>query len=89
MTSASLSFVDEGYFLTVIQLVLPLHECADHAPTEFDARPLHSVADSAAAKEAAVDLAAVESTVEPLHSAADLASYGAALTETFCLCVWV
>jgi hypothetical protein len=69
----------------VIQPVLPLHECADHAPTEFAIEPIHSVADSTAAKEAATDPAAVE----PLHSATDPTSSGAALTETFCLCVLV
>jgi hypothetical protein len=42
MTSVTLSFVDERQFLTVIQPVLPLHECADHAPTKFDTEPLHS-----------------------------------------------
>jgi hypothetical protein len=68
----------------VIQSVLPLHVCADHAPAEFAADPLHSVVDSVAA-----DLAVVESAVEPLHSAADPAGSGAALTETFCLCVRV
>jgi hypothetical protein len=73
----------------VIQLVLPLHECADHAPTEFAIEPIHSVADSTAAKEAAADPAAVESAVEPLHSATDSTGSGAALTETFCLCVLV
>jgi hypothetical protein len=31
----------------------------------------------------------VESAVEPLHSAADPAGSGAALTESFCLCVRV
>jgi hypothetical protein len=69
----------------VIQPVLPLHECADHAPAEFAAEPLHSIADSAIVKEAAAD----PTIVEPLHSAADPAGSGAALTETFCLCVQV
>jgi hypothetical protein len=55
--------------------------CADHAPAEFAADPLHSVVDSLAA-----DPAAVKSAVEPLHSAADSAGSDAALTETFCLC---
>jgi hypothetical protein len=51
----TLSFIDERQFLTVIQCVLPLHECADLAPIEsaaeplnFVAEPLHSVAESAA-----------------------------------------
>jgi hypothetical protein len=85
----TLSFVDERQFLTVIQPVIPPHECANHAPTKFAPTPLHSVTDSAAAEEAAADLAAIESTVEPLHSTADPAGSGAVLTETFCLCVWV
>jgi hypothetical protein len=83
-TFATLSFVDERQFLTVIQLILPLHECADHAPAEFATKPLHSVAGSAA--EEAV---AVESAVEPLHSTTDPAGCGATLTETFCLYVWI
>jgi hypothetical protein len=57
----------------VIQHVLPLHECVDHALAEFATEHLHSVTDSAAAKEAA----------------ADPASSGTALTQTFCLCVQV
>jgi hypothetical protein len=73
----------------VIYPVLPLHECADHAPAEFATEPLHSTADSAAAKEASADPAAIESAIEPLCSATDPASSGAALTETFCLCVRV
>jgi hypothetical protein len=77
----TLSFVDKRLFLTVIQPVLPLHECANHAPAE----PLHSADDSAAAEEAAADHAAIE----PLHSATDSATSGAALIETFCLCVQV
>jgi hypothetical protein len=73
----------------MIQPVLPLHECTDHAPTEFAVEPLHSVADSDAAEEAAADPTTVEFAVEPLHSTADLAGSGAALTETFCLRVRV
>jgi hypothetical protein len=83
MTSTFLSFVDERQFLTMIQLVLPFHECADFAPIETAAEPLHSVADSVATEEAT----AVESAVEPLHSAADPCGSGASQTETFCLCV--
>jgi hypothetical protein len=66
----------------VIQPILPLHECADPTPTESAAEPLHSITDSATANPTAV-----ESTIEPLHSAADPAGFGAAMTETFCLCV--
>jgi hypothetical protein len=73
----------------VSQPVLPLHECVDNAPTEFAVEPLYSVADSAAAEKADADPTAIESAVEPLHSAADPAGSGAALTETFCLCVRV
>jgi hypothetical protein len=87
--SATLSFVDERQFLTVIQPVLPLHECADHAPAEFIAKPLYSVAKSTAAEEATTDPAAIEFAVEPLHFVVDPAGSGAALTKTFCLCVWV
>jgi hypothetical protein len=72
-------------FLTVIQSVLPLHECANRAPAEFATQPLHSADDSAAAEEAAANPAAIE----PLHSAIDSAASGAALIETFCLCVRV
>jgi hypothetical protein len=50
----TLSFVNEKQFLTVIQPVHPLHECANPAPTEST-----SPAESVAAK----------STTEPLHSA--------------------
>jgi DNA phosphorothioation-dependent restriction protein DptG len=75
MTSASLSFVDESQFLTVIQLVLPLHECANPAPTESVAEPLHFVADSAAAEEATVEYA-----IEPLHYATDPVGSGVTLT---------
>jgi hypothetical protein len=83
-TSATLYFVDERQFLIVIQPVLPLHECADHAPAEFATEPLHSITDSAAA-----DPTAIESAVEPLHYAVEPASSGATLTETFNLCVRV
>jgi hypothetical protein len=89
MTSVTLSFVDGRQFLTVIQSVLPLHECANHAPAEFTTESLHSVDDSTVAEEAAIDPAAVESVVEPLHSIVDPTSSGAALIETFCLCVQV
>jgi hypothetical protein len=68
--------------MTVIQLVHPLHECADHAPVEFAAKLLHSVADFAAAEEATTNPAAVEL----LHSTADPVGSGTALTEIFCLC---
>jgi hypothetical protein len=84
-TSTTLSFFDEKQFLTVIQLVLPLHECVGHAPTEFATKPLHYVADSVADADPAV----VESAIEPLHFAATPIGSGATLTETFCLCVQV
>jgi hypothetical protein len=84
MSSTTFSFIDERQFLTVIQPILPLHKCADPAPTESTAEALHSIVDSAAV-EAAADPAAVE----PLHSPADPVGFGATLTETFCLCVWV
>jgi hypothetical protein len=80
MTSATLSFIDERQFLTVIQPVLPLCECADHAPAKFAAEPLHSVADSAATDP-------TESAIDALQVAADPTGSGASLTETFCLCL--
>jgi hypothetical protein len=89
MTSATLSSVDERQFLTVNQPVLPLHKCADHAPTKFAIESLHSIADFAAAEEVVADPAAVESTIEPLHSTADPVGSGVALTETFYLCLRV
>jgi hypothetical protein len=46
----------------VIQPMLPLHGCANPAPAESAAEPLHSIGDSAAVE---------ESIVEPLHSATD------------------
>jgi hypothetical protein len=79
MSSATFSFIDKRQFLTAIQPILPLHKCADPAPTESTAEALHSIADSAANPAA----------VEPLHSPADPVGFGATLTETFCLCVWV
>jgi hypothetical protein len=55
----------------VIQTVLPLHECADHAPTESTVDPLQSVGDSIVA--------------EPLQSVADSDAAAAdAPTETSC-----
>jgi hypothetical protein len=72
----------------VIQLILPFHECADPAPVESIAEPLHFVADSVVA-EATADPAVIESAVETLHSTTDPAGSGVALTETFCLCVRV
>jgi hypothetical protein len=60
-----LSFVDERQVLTVIQPMHHLHECANLAPAESAAKPLHSFGDSAAIE---------ESAVEPLHSAADPAA---------------
>jgi hypothetical protein len=55
----------------VIQLVLPLHECA--------AEPLQDAAESVS-DPAATEAAAVESNADPAGSVA-------ALTKTFCLCV--
>jgi hypothetical protein len=85
MTSATLSSIDERQFLTVNQPVLPLHKCADHAPTKFATESLHSIADFAAAEEVVADPA----TIEPLHSTADPVDSGVALTETFYLCLRV
>jgi hypothetical protein len=58
----TLSFVDERQVLTVIQLMHPLHECANPAHSESTVEPLHSVGDSTIVE---------ESTIEPLHSATD------------------
>jgi hypothetical protein len=69
MMSAILSFIDERQVLNVIQPMHPLHECGDPAPAESATEPLHSIGDSAAVE---------ESAVEPLQSAAD------APTETSC-----
>jgi hypothetical protein len=60
----------------VFQPILPLHECADPAATEYGAaesttKPLYSIADSVAAKSAA----------KPLQSVADSTTGGAAPTE--------
>jgi hypothetical protein len=49
--SVTLSFIDERQFLTVIQPVLPLHECANPTPTKFATEPLHSVAGSITAED--------------------------------------
>jgi hypothetical protein len=82
----TLSFIDERQFLIVIQSVLLLHECADHAPAAFATKPLHSVTDFAAVEEAATNPTVVESIVKPLYSAADPTGSGAALIETFFIC---
>jgi hypothetical protein len=91
MTSVTLSFINERQVLTVIQPMLPLHECVDPAPTESPAEPLHSVGDSAAIDESiieplhsAADPAAVEFPVEPPQSIADSDAAGDALIETSC-----
>jgi hypothetical protein len=62
----------------MIQSVLPLHECA--------AKPLQDVVEFIA-DPAAADPTDVESAAESLHSATNPTVSGAALTETFCLCV--
>jgi hypothetical protein len=61
----TLSFIDERQVLNVIQPMHPVHKCADPAPAE----PLHSIGDSAAVE---------ESAIEPLQSVVD------APTETSC-----
>jgi hypothetical protein len=71
-----------GKFLTVIQLILPLHE--------FAAEPLHYVGDSATAESTAdplqfvANLDATKSVDEPLQSVADSEVAADALTETSC-----
>jgi hypothetical protein len=57
--------------------VLPLHECA-----------AESVADPVAAEFIANPVDA-KSITEPLYSIANQVAAGAALTETYCLCVQV
>jgi hypothetical protein len=81
-----LPFIDERQVLTVIQLMPPLHECADPAPAESTVEPLHSVGDSAAVEESAVEplYSAVESTAEPLQSVADSDIVIDAPSETSC-----
>jgi hypothetical protein len=83
MTSATLSFIDERQVLTVIQLMLPLHESV--------AELLHSVGDSTAIEESAIeplhsaaDLATAESAAEPLQSVADSDASADAPTKTSC-----
>jgi hypothetical protein len=76
----ALSFINERLFLTVTQLVLPLHEST--------AEPLQTVIEFVA-NPAAVEAAANHAAVEPLYSTADPTSVGAALTKTFFLCVCV
>jgi hypothetical protein len=87
----TLSFIDKRQVLTVIQSMLPLDECADPAPAEFAAEPLHSVGDSAAVEESVVeplhstaDPAAAKSTAKPLESVADSDVATNASTETSC-----
>jgi hypothetical protein len=67
------------------------HECADPAPLESTAEPLHSIGDSAAIEEStveplnsAIDPAAVESAIEPVQSVANSDATADALTETSC-----
>jgi hypothetical protein len=66
----------------VIQPMLPLHDCADPAPAESAAEPLHSVGDSTIVEplHSAIDPAAAE----PLQSIADSNAVADALTETTC-----
>jgi hypothetical protein len=71
--------------------MLHLHECADPAPAESAAEPLHSVGDSAAVEESTVeplpsvaDPAVAESATEPLQSVADSDAATNAPTKTTC-----
>jgi hypothetical protein len=71
----------------MIQLMLPLHECADPTLAESATEPVHSVGDFAAVEEFVVEplhSAAAESTAEPLQSIADSNATIDALTETSC-----
>jgi hypothetical protein len=60
--------------------MLPLHECADPAPAESATEPLHSVGDSAAVEESAIE--SLNSAAEPLQSVADSDTVVDAPTET-------
>jgi hypothetical protein len=71
--------------------MLHLHECANPAPTESAAVPLHYVDDSAIVEESTIeplhsgaDPAAVESIIEPIQSIADSDAAANASTETSC-----
>jgi hypothetical protein len=87
MTSATLSFINERQVLTVIQPILPLHECADPAPAESAVESLHSVGDSAVVEESAVEplhSAPNPAAAEPLQSIADSDAAVDAPIETSC-----
>jgi hypothetical protein len=69
--------------------MLHLHECAEPAPAESTAEPLHYVGVSAVVEESAVkplhsanDPTAAEFAAEPPHSVADSDAAADALTET-------
>jgi hypothetical protein len=69
--------------------MLHLHECAELAPAESTAEPLHSVHDSAVVEESAVEPLhsaenpnAAESVAEPLQSITDSDAVVDASTET-------
>jgi hypothetical protein len=69
--------------------MLHLHECAEPAPAESAAEPLHSVCDSATIEESAIepflsadDPTAAKSAAELLKSVADLDAVADASTET-------
>jgi hypothetical protein len=71
----------------VIQPILPLHECADPAPVESAVESLHSVGDSAAVEESAVEplhSAPNPAAAEPLQSIADSDAAADAPIETSC-----
>jgi hypothetical protein len=83
----TLSFIDKRQVLTVIQPMLPLHECADLAPTKFAADPLHFVGDSSAVEEFTVEplhSTAAKSAAEPLQSVANSDAAIDTLPETSC-----
>jgi hypothetical protein len=69
--------------------MLHLHECAEPAPAKSTAKPLHSIGDSAAVEESAVeplysvdDPAAAESVAKPLQSIAESDAAADAPTKT-------
>jgi hypothetical protein len=66
--------------------MLHLYECADPAPVEFAAEPLHSVGDSTVVEESAVEPlhSTADPADEPLQSVADSDAATDAPTETSC-----
>jgi hypothetical protein len=88
---ATLSFIDERHVLTVIQPMLPLHECADPTLAESAAETLHSIGNSTVVEESAIkplysaaDPVAAKSAAESIQSVTNSDVAADALTETSC-----